>query len=172
MPNPLSPPPDHRSEKPDPAAAARLALRAVLTGVSIDVCVSSLLAVGIRVLYAMQVGTPDMTPEQLDDALQNTPPQFALVLLGGVLGALVSVAAGYVCARIARRDEYRVGGIMAMAAVLVNLVVDGGDAGSLDLALLYVLCDIACTMLGVKYGAEYNRRREAPASNPADAPTP
>ena len=172
MPNPPSLPPDHRSDKPDPAEAARLALRAVLTGVSIDVCVSSLLGIGIRVLYAMQVGTPDMTPEQLDDALQNTPPQFALVLLGGVLGALVSVAAGYVCARIARRDEYRVGGMMAMASVLVNLVVDGGGAGSLDLALLYVLCDIACAMLGVKYGAEYNRRQEAPASNPADAPTP
>ena len=172
MPNPPSLPPDHRSVKPDPAESVRLALRAVLTGVSIDVFASSLLGIGIRVLYAMQVGTPDMTPEQLDDALQNTPPQFALVLLGGVLGALVSVAAGYVCARIARRDEYRVGGIMAMASMLVNLVVDGGGAASLDLALLYVLCDIACTMLGVKYGAEYNRRREAPASNPADAPTP
>ena len=172
MPIPPSVPPDPRSEKPDPAAAARLALRAVLTGVSIDICASNLLGLGIRMLFAMQIGTSDMTPDQLNDALQNTPPPFSLVLLGGVLGALVSVAAGYACARIARRDEYRVGGVMAMASVLLSLVLDDGGAASLDLALLYVLCDIACTMLGVKYGAEFNRRREAPASNPADAPTP
>ena len=171
MPNPPSPPPDHRSDKPDPAEAGRLALRAVLTGVSIDICASSLLGVGVRMLFAMQVGTPDMTAAQLNDVMQNTPPPFSLVLLGGVLGALVSVAAGYACARIARRDEYRIGGVMTMAAVLVSQVLDDGSA-PLDLALLYVLCDIACTMLGVKYGAEYNRRREAPASNPADAPTP
>ena len=172
MPNPPSLPPDHRSDKPDPAAAARLALRAVLTGVSIAICASSLLGAGIRMLYAMQVGMPHMTPEQLNAALQNTPPQFALLLLDGVLDALISVAAGYACARIARRDEYRVGGVMAMASVLVSLVIGGGGAASPDLALLYMLCDIACVMLGVKYGAEYNRRREAPAGNPADAPIP
>ncbi len=172
MPNPPSLPPDHRSAKPDPAEAARLALRAVLTGVSIDICASNLLGLGLGMIRAIQVATPDMTADQLSDALQNTPPPFAIVLIGGVLGALVSVAAGYACARIARRDEYRVGGIMTMASVLLSLVVDDGGAASLDLALLYMLCDIACNMLGVKYGAEYNRRREAPASNPADAPTP
>ena len=94
MPHPPSLPPDHRSDKPDPAEAARLALRAVLTGVSIDVCVSSLLGVGIRVLYAMQVGTPDMTPEQLDDALQNTLPQFALSIRIVILQSLRSTRSG------------------------------------------------------------------------------
>ncbi len=171
MPHPPSPPPDPRSDKPDPAEAARLALRAVLTGASIDVCASTLLQLGIRTIFAMQVGTADMTPDQLHDALQDTPPPFLLVLMAGVLGALISVAAGYACARIARRDEYRVGGIMTMATVLMSLVIDG-DAGPLDLTLLCVLCDIACLMLGVKYGAEYNRRQEAPARKPADAPTP
>jgi hypothetical protein len=82
------------------------------------------------------------------------------------------VAAGYACARIALRNEYRVGGIMAMVSLLVGLLTDGGGAQTLDLALLYVLCDIACVMLGVKYGAEYNRRREAPTSPPADPSTP
>ena len=172
MPHPPSPPPDHRSDKPDPAEAARLALRAVLTGVSIDICASTLLGLGLRLLRALQVRTPDMTRDQLGDALRNTPPTFSIVLMDGVLGALVSVAAGYACARIARRDEYRVGGVMAMATVLLNMVIDDGSPTSLDMALLYVLCDVACTMLGVKYGAEYNRRREAPDSNPADAPTP
>ena len=41
------------------------------------------------------------------------PPQSALTMLGILLGALMSVLGGYVCARIVRRDEYRVGGIMA-----------------------------------------------------------
>ncbi|HEX4509870.1 MAG TPA: hypothetical protein VH328_07325, partial [Burkholderiaceae bacterium] len=105
MPNPPSPPPDHRSDKPDPAAAARLALRAVLTGVSIDICASSLLGIGIRVLYAMQVGTPDMTSTQIDDLVSSMPPESPLSVLSILLGALISVGAGYLCARIARRNE-------------------------------------------------------------------
>ena len=83
---------------------------------------------------------------------------------------LMSVAGGFACARVALRDEWRTGAILAAVAVLFNLLID--DTGVNDLALLYTLCDVAGLLLGVKYGAERNRRLEQPAPSPADAPTP
>jgi hypothetical protein len=145
-------------------------LRAVLTGVSIDICGSKLLGYLIVALYIQHVATPGMTDEQLVDMLRSTPPSFTLVLVESLLGALVSVAAGFACARIVQRDEWRVGAIMAFASVLVGLLLDEGSAPD-DLMLLYVACDFACVMLGVKFGAERNRRIEALARGQADAPT-
>ncbi|HEY9024262.1 MAG TPA: hypothetical protein VIP05_08175 [Burkholderiaceae bacterium] len=163
-----SPPPDRQpSNRAEPPGSA---LRAVLTGVSVDFCSSQLLAIGVFALRAAQVATPGMTPDQVSDALRAAPPSLWTMLLGSGLGALASVAGGYVCARIARRNEYRVGAVMAVVALFISLVIDSG-AGT-DLGLLYLLCDTACRFLGVKYGAEHNRRLEAPARSPADASAP
>ena len=146
-------------------------LRAVMTGVGIDVCASKLLGYAILAFYIQQVGAPGMTDEQLRDALQNTPPSFVLVLVESVLGALVSVIAGFACARIVQRDEWRVGALMAIISVLVGVMLDDGGAPD-DLMALYIACDVACVMLGVKFGAERNRRIEALSAPPSDTSTP
>lgn len=145
-------------------------LRAVLTGVSIDVCGAKLLGYLIFALYIQHVATPGMTDEQLIDLLRSTPPSFTLVLAEIVLDSLLSVTAGFACARIVQRDEWRVGAMMGFAALLAGLLLDDGSAPD-DLMLLFVACDFACVMLGVKFGAERNRRIEALARGQADAPT-
>ena len=172
MPTPPPPPPEN-----EPPSQPRLPelpgtpLRAVLTGVAIDICASQLLGVLIGGLFRIQVTTPGMTDEQADAALQSTPPGFGLLLLYLGIGSLISVFAGYAAARVVRRHELRIGAATAAVSVLVSLLLDGGGAQG-DLALLYILCDIACVMLGAKYGAEHNRRLEAPAREPADASSP
>jgi len=145
-------------------------LRAVLTGMAIDVCGSKVVGMLAVTVYAMQFVTPEMSDEQAADMLQKLPPSFALLLLLNALGALMSVAGGYACARVVLRDEFRVGAILAIAVTFFSLLLD--DAGVSDLTLLYILCDVAALLLGVKYGAEHNRRLESPARSPADAPTP
>jgi hypothetical protein len=167
MPNPESPdrqPPSRLPEQPGTP------LRAVLTGMAIDICGSKVVAIVAVTLYAALVVPPDMSDAQAADLLQKLPPSFGLFLLFNVLGALMSVAGGYACARVALRDEFRVGAILAVVATFSGLLLD--DAGVNDLTLLYILCDVAGIMLGVKYGAAYNRRLESPARSPADASTP
>lgn len=165
MPSPLPPDrPNRLSELPGSP------LRAVLTGVAIDICGSRVINIVAVTIYAMQLVTPGMTDEQAADLLQRTPPSFTLLLVLTVLGMLMSVAGGYACARVALRDEWRTGAMLAAVAVVFGLFID--DAGVSDLALLYVLCDVAGLLLGVKYGAERNRRLEAPAPSPADASAP
>jgi hypothetical protein len=171
MPNDSSKPPgtDPSRLPPVPGNAA---LRAVLTGISIDLCGSVLLDMILRSLYVAQAGTPGMTSDQVRDLARSMPPQSPLSVLGILLGALISVVAGYVCARIARRGEFLVGGLMAAALVILDLMLfdTSGDPG--DLLLLELVTSVACNLLGVKYGAAQNRRLEAPADPPVDAPAP
>ena len=161
----------HKPPATDPTAAPGSPLKAVLFGLAVYVGGSALLGNVLRIIYAAQISTPDMTETQLHDALANIPPQSGVMIAGIVLGALMSVASGYVCARIVRRDEYRVGAIMTAALLLLDVMTDPGSE-PLDLSVLLILCDVACSMLGVKYGAEHNRHLEAPAAPPADTPTP
>ncbi|MCK9689272.1 hypothetical protein [Scleromatobacter humisilvae] len=154
--------------QPDPPGTP---LRAVLTGVGIDFCGSQLVAELLRAFYVQSFVKPGMTDEQVVDALQSAQPSLALMLVDVALGSLMSVIAGYACARIVQRDERRVGALMAIASVLVGLLL--GDAGAPDdLTLLYIACDVACVMLGVKFGIERNRRVEAMAREQIDARTP
>ncbi|MEO5690187.1 MAG: hypothetical protein ABIR54_22740 [Burkholderiaceae bacterium] len=175
MSNPPSRPPDNDAPTPTPPPAAgstNTALRAILTGVSVDFCGTALLALIIRAIYGVVVSTPDMTPAQIEDAVRNIPNQSPLMVLANLLGLLISVAAGYVCARIARRDEFRTGALMAGFTTLITLVLGDTSQEPIDLTLLFMLTDIACAMLGVMYGARQNRRLAAPASPPLDTSAP
>ena len=173
--NPPVKPSDNDPSKPKPSPSTlhgTAALRAVLAGVSIEICGSTLLSLILRMLYLAQVGRPDMTPAQIADALRDMPHQSPLASLGILLGALVSVAAGYVCARIARRDEYVVGAIMAVSTTLICLVLEDTSRVPIDLTLMFILSDIACNLLGVKYAVRHNRLRAAAAATPLDTRTP
>ena len=167
----IPPDPDPSQGNAAPQDPPGTVLRAVLTGVGIDFCGSQLLDELLRAFYVQTFVSPGMTDEQVRDALQNAQPSLALMLVDGALGSLMSVIAGYACARIVQRDERRVGALMAIASVLVGLLLGGGDAPD-DLVLLWIACDVACVMLGVKFGIERNRRAEAMAREQADARTP
>jgi hypothetical protein len=170
-----NPPPDNHSPTPTPppaAEATNAALRAILAGVSLDICGSVLLGFIIKTVYAMQVRTPEMTPSQIEDAMRNIPNQSPLMVLGNLLGSLLSVAAGYVCARIARREEFRTGALMAGCTTLITLMVADTSREPFGLTLLFIACSVACAMLGAMYGAAQNRRLAAPPSPPADTTTP
>jgi len=98
------------------------------------------------------------SPEQLKAAMDHIPPNSWAAVLGLLLGACLDVFSGFVCARVAQRDEWRVGGTLATISALCTLMLsDGGDAAD-DLTLLLTLCTAACTLLGVKYGRELNQR--------------
>jgi hypothetical protein len=155
-----------------PAVPGNAMLRAVLTGIGIDMCGSTLLDIILRSLYVAQAGTPGMTSDQVRDLAGSMPSQSPLSVLDILLGALISVAAGYVCARIVRRREYLAGGLMAVALVLLNLLLFDTSSEPADLLLLAFMSNIACNLLGVKYGAAKNRRLETPVDPPVDASAP
>ena len=165
--NPFKPPETDTNQKTDAPGSP---LRAVLTGLAVDIGGSILANLVLTVFYHSEFVASGLTSEQAETALAEMPMNSPFVLISIVLGAACSVLGGYVCARIVLRDEYRVGGAMAAVSGLLGLVFsDGDDPGGLT--ALLVLTTVACNMLGVKYGSEQNRRREALSTPPSDAST-
>ncbi len=162
---PTPPPEDSRPQPPSPDAPGT-PLRAVLTGLAIDWCGSQVVGIVLATL-----ATAGLSDEQARAALEQMSPQSTYALLGMALGLLCSVAGGYACARIAQRNELRIGGVMVAISGMLALMLGSGQ-GSDDLTLLSAACTVACELLGVKYGRDHNRRLARPADPPADTPLP
>jgi len=163
--------PSTGDRRPRTPLSAGSPLRAVLTGVAVDIGGSAVIGFVLAAIYALQLESQGVSEADMREAMSHIPPDSAVAVAGTLLGAIVSVFAGYVCARIVRRDEYRYGAAMTAIVAVYGLVIDGG--GTVDeMALLFTACTIACNLLGVKFGTEHNRRADAAARPPTDAPRP
>ena len=169
--NPFKPPETDSSKTPRVPDVPGSPLKAVLSGLAVDIGGSVVLGIVLDQVYALSLSGQGLTDSEIADAMQHIPPASAFGVLGILLGALMSVAGGYVCARVVLRDEYRVGGAMAAVSALLGLAFSSSDDPS-GLTLMLVLCTVACNMLGVKYGSERNRRLEALSAPPSDTSTP
>jgi len=157
--NPFKPPQaDLRERPPRPGSP----VRAVLLGLAVDIGGSLLAGVVLTLFQAAAFASAGMSQEQAMQALQSMPPNSTFSVLGQLLGAGFSVAGGFVCARVARRDEYRLGGAMSVLSVVCGLLL-GGAAEPGDMLVLGSLSTIACVLLGAKYGRALNRRTREPA---------
>ena len=168
--NPFKPPETDSTKGPRPPATAGSPLRAVLTGLAVDIGGSTVLGVAISLIYAIRLHDQGVPESEMREAMGNMPHDSALYIGSTLLGASMSVLGGYVCARIARRDEYRAGAVMA--AVSAIYVMMTASPALDEMTLLLTVTGAACNLLGVKYGAEHNRRAEAPADPAKDSSTP
>ncbi len=169
-PDPLKPPETDSTKSPRVPDVPGSPLKAVLSGLAVDIGGSAVLGIVLDEFYAATLGGQGLTDGEVADAMQHIPPASAIGVLGILLGALMSVAGGYVCARIVLRNEYRVGGAMAAVSALLGLAFGSSDDPAGMTALL-ILCTVACNMLGVKYGSEHNRRLESHPAAPTQPPT-
>jgi len=154
--------------KPDAPGAA---LRAVMIGLAVDIGGSTLIGIVLSLVYASQLAAGGMSQADVEEAVKAIPSDSAVAIIGTLLGACCSVAGGFVCARLARRNEYRVGAIMASLSALFDLLTGPADIPD-DLLMLFTLSTFACVMLGVKYGHELNARARTPENPPAGTPQP
>jgi len=168
--NPFKPPETDSSKNERAPDVPGSPLRAILSGLAVDLGGTAVLGIVLEQLYALTLKGQGMSAADIDEAIQHIPAASTIGVLSIVLGALMSVAGGYVCARIVLRDEYRVGGVMAGISALLALALSSSGDPS-DITALLILCTAACNMLGVKYGSEQNRRLEALAAPPSDSPT-
>ena len=133
------------------------AVKAVVLGALVDLCGSVVASMLFFAIYGVYLGATGGTAEDLGTAMgtaeSGSPMQIAL----NMVGCMFSVLGGYVCARIARHSEYRLGAILAAITVAVGLVIAGGDDGS-GLLAIYSALTIASVMVGAHLGAIRNRR--------------
>jgi len=147
-PDPFAPP---RSEPPPQAPVPGSPLRAVLTGLAIDIGGSLLMGLLLTAAWSASLASDGLGPAEIRAALQSLSPDAAVVRIGELLGAGLSTLGGYVCARIARQAEYRLAAIQAGVSAVFGLLMAGADDPPAQTALL-ALCTVACVMLGAHLG--------------------
>lgn len=160
--NPFEPPESdsRRSPREPEPAAPRSLFAAVMQGLLVDVGGSIAVGIVTMHLYALQLRAEGVPEDQLRGAMRALPHDSALYMSTLLLGIALSVLGGYVCARVARRGEYRAGLVMAATSTLVGLLLGQAESDP-GMAALLVVTGFACNLLGVKFGADHNRRAEA-----------
>jgi hypothetical protein len=156
--NPFEPPESQVPDRPPQRAPYGSPMRAIVVGLVIDIGGSIMLNLLLMILYAASLQHDGMTPDQLKYAMEHIPSNSWAAVSGTLLGACLDVLSGFVCARIVRRDEWRVGGTLAGISALCTLVISDAGASAVDLTMLLAASTAACTLLGVKYGRDANQR--------------
>ena len=144
--NPYAPPEARLAEAP---AAPGSAFKAVALGVAADLGGT----LGVGILIGVLMLAAGVAPEALDAMATN--PDSWLFWVAGAAGLGCSVLGGYVCARAARRDETRLGAIVAAVSAVAGFGM--GEDLQLGTLLAMTLLSIGAVLYGARLGAAKNR---------------
>ena len=136
--------------------------QAVLVGLVVDFggtfAISFVAVIGLVAYLAANGVNPDGIEQRLA-ALDNTHP-ISLALSGVGLG--VSVLAGYVGARMVKRDELFWGMVQAGITTAIGILL-GGGSGPIATTVLMALVGFAAVTIGAAFGAQHNQGLRARA---------
>jgi hypothetical protein len=136
-------------------------VKAIALGMLVDI--GGTIAVGsvISIVYAIVLAQQGMTQEQVMEAMQDAPILSTYGLISTVVGLAFSVLGGYVCARIVKRSELRMGAIMAAISTVLGLLLSGGETSAPKIVTLLLL-GITAVMVGAWQGRLKNWRLANP----------
>lgn len=155
--NPFSPP---KVDTYTEATRGGSRLWAVVAGFVTDIGGSMVAGILTAGVVGAVLGAQGIPPEQIQEFFSSSDPYSWFMVINYLVGCAVSVLGGYVCARIARRDEYKLGGILAASVIAFGLLLFSAGNASRPMALHVglVLITVASVTLGAWLGAVSNQR--------------
>ena len=144
------------TEVRDPPALQGSAVKAVALGLVVDIVGTMLFSIALGMAYAIHLGRTGMNEEQIRSAASNATPGSFLVIVGTVAGAGFSVLGGYVCERVARRQNYRVGLVLGCVSAGLAVLVGWSSTPPLQ-HVFFSLLTVVCVLVGTRFGHD-NRR--------------
>lgn len=155
-PNPYAPP---QARIEPPPAEKGSAAKAVLIGFLADTgftIAASLAFIVILGVYMVLTGRDaDDVTEALGNPAEDSPVMIVLLVIGGMGSAL----GGFLCARIARHAELRLGAVLAVISLAAGLILFGADQSGTMNAM-----SSAITLVAVMFGAWIGARKNRPPS--------
>lgn len=145
--NPYSPPTAELTSQPKPPGSP---LKAVLLGLSVDVGGSLISGLLLGAAYGMVLASLGMSAEEILAASQHLASS-PFMIIAGVLGLAFSVLGGFVCARIARRSDDRLGFILGGLSAGLGFLLSDAEL-SLGVNLLFAVFTFLSVLLGNRYG--------------------
>ena len=146
--NPYRAPGADLRKAPKPPTSA---VKALLIGAAIDIGGSFGMGVVLAIGYAVLAAGRGMTADQIAAEMAHIPYDSRFALFGYGLGAVISVLAGFVCARLSRRTDYRLGWILAAFSVAAGIVFAPSTA-PLAVNIMIALLGACAILLGTRLG--------------------
>jgi MFS family permease len=148
MTNPYSPPTaDIANPREEPGSP----IKAIVLGLMVDIGGTLISGLAFGFVYAVVLTVQGDSPEAVTGALVAINEAGWAIAVLTTLGCLFSVLGGYVCARISRRTDYRLGWILAGLSLLLGFLLAGGSHSLVEGILMSGLT-VASVLLGVKLG--------------------
>lgn len=132
-------------------------VKAVLLGLLADFGGTLLLGVLFSVGYGAMLAPQGLSVEAITAEIEAASTSGWGRVFFMVLGTGFSVLGGYVCSRVARRSDYRLGFVMVGLSLVVVYAMGGGAQASLfeDIALSVV--SALATLAGIRLGMPRER---------------
>ena len=156
-PNPFTPPEAKVEDRPNLAPGSPV--KAVFVGAVVDIGATIVGGTVLSIAFAMALAASGASAEESAAQMLRQSGWTPLTLLATAIGAAASALGGYTCARIAKRDEARLGWILAGVSVLLGLVFAGSEAAFvIDQVLVGALLTVIGVLVGTRIGTARNRR--------------
>ena len=152
--NPYAPP---EATLQDPPPKAGSALKAIALGLAVDIGGTVLAGAILALLYSMVLAASGSGADEIAATMSMMATDSWLFYAATIVGLGFSVLGGYVCARVARRAELKLGGILAAVSAVLGIVLSS-EHYQLGTLLSLTLAGIGAVLLGARLGYAKNRR--------------
>ncbi|VAW63424.1 hypothetical protein MNBD_GAMMA09-808 [hydrothermal vent metagenome] len=132
-------------------------LKAILIGSSVDIFGTLIFGVLYGVGYAVFLAANGMSAEEIGARFVNIDTYSFFSMLGMVIGLLISVFAGYLCAKSVNYNEYKTVSVVAVIAVIFGLLISASEYSLIENIVFNTL-----TFLSLYLGAWLHVRSKAP----------
>ena len=146
-----------------PDVARGSAVKAVVIGLTVDIGGSVLSSFVFFMFYGAYLGVTGGSADELATVAGGSMLDSPMGLMLALVGCMFSVLGGYVCARIAKHSEYKLGLVLAGCSVVAGLLLSGGDSEAMT--GLLSLFTVASVMCGAHLGLRGNRRASRVATS-------
>ena len=120
---------------------------AVIVGAAIDIGGTIAVSFVLGAIYATTLIADGLPVDELQEALTSIPPESWISIIGMGLGFALSLVAGFVCAAIAKRSQYKYALIVAIISTVFGVALGAEYYGS-AVSLLLAGATFATVMLG------------------------
>jgi hypothetical protein len=130
-------------------------LKAVTLGVLADIVGTAAASVLLSFIYGIVLAAGGASADEITEAAAHVDPGSALSIFGFVIGAGFSFLGGYVCARVAGRDELKWASVVAVISIGIGFLA-GAQVYTAELNVLLAILGIGAVMAGGYAGARQN----------------
>lgn len=129
--------------------------KAIIVALIVDFGGTTIAGILLTMAYGAALALSGATPDQVMASLKDIPVDSWPSVTGIAIGTLLSALGGYVCARIAKHSEYRLGWILAAISTALGMAI-GGTTYSALLNIAMAIVGVVAIMFGVRLGVARN----------------